>query len=124
VGAWFVWFVARALAATVHRQMLDACAACGRPLAGALAFSPLAGGACHAACAPRGESAALGRGALAALERLYTARLAEFAREPLAPAAVRQVRAVHDLFVPFVLERRPAGLAWVGARRRAPVTRR
>ena len=64
--------------------------------------------------------------ALRGLERLYTVRLADLAKEPLAPAAVRTARAVHDAFVPYVLERRPRSLGFLREtmRRKQAVTRR
>jgi DNA repair protein RecO (recombination protein O) len=112
-GAWVVWFEARALAATGHRPRLDACAACDRAVTSDGWFSPAAGGICHASCAPEGPRRRLGPSALAALDRVYTARVSQWAAEPLDERAVAQVRAVHDLYLPAVLERRPQGLAGV-----------
>jgi hypothetical protein len=73
-------------------------------------FSAPAGGIAHRLCAPPGPSRPLTRGDAATLVRLYTARLPAFASEPPSLEALRAVRAVHDLFVPWVLEREPAGL--------------
>jgi hypothetical protein len=44
------------------------------------------------------------------MRRLYTARLAEVAAEPPSPRDVAHLRAVHDLFLPWILEREPATL--------------
>jgi hypothetical protein len=44
---------------------------------------------------------------LAALRRLYTARLGELVAEPLAAADVLEARRSHDLLVPWLLERKP-----------------
>jgi DNA repair protein RecO (recombination protein O) len=117
LAAWTVWFEARAVDAAGHRPVLESCAGCGRPLAGRLRFSPGAGGSTHEACAGEGPSAPLSAAALAALGRLYTARLAELSQEPPTPAEVAAVRRVHDLLLPHLLERRPAALAGLPGRR-------
>jgi DNA repair protein RecO len=120
--AWIVWFEARALAAGGHQPVLEACAVCGRREGGALWFHPGAGGLVHGACRPPGEARRLPPADRQALERLYTARLGALAREPLDPRGVAAARAVHDLFVPWVLERRPRllpGLPRPGQRPRA-----
>ena len=44
--------------------------------------------------------------ALAALRRHYTQRLPEFVAEPPTAAEVRAVRKIHDLWIPWILERR------------------
>lgn len=113
-GAWIVWFEARALAATGHRPRLDACVVCGRHVTGTAWFSPPAGGVCHAACLPEGPRRRLPAAARGALERVYTARVGQWASEPMDDRAVAEVRAVHDLYVPAVLERRPQCLAGLG----------
>ena len=64
----------------------------------------------HPACAPAGPTLRLGANARAGLVRIYTARLPELRQEPLSDEAVAAARAVHDLFVPYVLERRPRAL--------------
>jgi DNA repair protein RecO (recombination protein O) len=112
VASWVVWFEARAVAAAGHRPRLEACSVCEGMLdAGVL--SPAAGGVVHPRCRPPGDGLRLSSVALATLRRLYAARLADLAREPLSPAEVRQARAAHDLWVPWVLESRPASLSWV-----------
>jgi DNA repair protein RecO (recombination protein O) len=123
VAAWIAWFEARALAATGHRPRLEACAVCDRPLrpGAAVPFSPEAGGCVHPDCAPPGAVHALDAAAHRALVRLYTARLPELRRSPPDAAAVRGARAVHDAFLPWVLERRPASLDGLPGRRRPRV---
>lgn len=106
LGRWVVWFEARAAAAAGHRPALEACGACGEPLRGSLVFAPAAGGVAHRACATQGPTRPLGAAGRAALTRLYTQRLAAFVDEGLTPAEVRLARAVHDLWLPWVLERR------------------
>ena len=59
---------------------------------------------------PPGPSCRLDAHERAGLLRLYTDRLPELKREPVDDTAVKAARAVHDLFVPHVLERRPASL--------------
>jgi DNA repair protein RecO (recombination protein O) len=110
VPAWVVWFEARAGAAAGHRPAIEACAACGEPLLGTLAFSPPAGGAIHRRCAPPGPVAALPPQTLTLLQRLYTQRLPEFVGAPMAAAEVRRLRRLHDLWMPWLLERQPASL--------------
>ncbi len=107
---WVAWFEARALAATGHRPRLDACAVCDEAVSRAAVFSPLAGGVVHAGCAPVGPKLSLAPAQRAALQRLYTARLSEWARDPLDARALAHIRTVHDLFLPSVLERRPNAL--------------
>ena len=123
LGAWTAWFEARALAATGHRPQLEACAACGGalPERGRLRFSAEAGGLVHDACAPPGPSCRLAAGERAGVLRLYTDRLPELKREPVDDTAVKAARRVHDLFVPYVLERRPASLDRLPGRAGAPV---
>jgi recombinational DNA repair protein (RecF pathway) len=108
LAGWIAWFEARATAAAGHRPALEACAACGSPLTGVLVFSAAAGGACHRGCAPPGPRTPLGPGTLDALRALYTRRLPELVAEPLSPAQVRAVRRLHDLWIPWLLERRPS----------------
>jgi DNA repair protein RecO (recombination protein O) len=110
VPGWVVWFEARALAAAGHRPHLSSCAACGAEVTGDACFSPGAGGLVHASCAPAGLALPLSGDALAALRRLYSARLPELASEPLDVSQVRAARRAHDAFVPYVLEREPRGL--------------
>ncbi len=110
-AAWVCWFEARAVAAVGLRPRLDACAVCERAVGGGAAFSPAAGGLVHARCAPDGPRASLSPALRQALVRLYTARIDELAREPLASAEVRALRRLHDLLLPHLLERRPASLA-------------
>ena len=93
--------------------MIDACAACGTHDGSALWFHPGAGGLVHGACRPPGEARRLAPGDHDVLARLYTARLGDLAREPLGDRAVAAARGMHDLFVPWVLERRPRLLASV-----------
>ncbi len=109
-GAWVVWFEARAAAAAGHRPALETCPGCGAPLKGALLFSPAAGGVTHAACAKEAPTRRLTSSGFAALTRLYTQRLNEFAAHPPSPAEVRLLRALHDLWIPWQLERRPHAL--------------
>ncbi len=105
---WVLVFEARALAASGHRPQLDACAACGGELGPDLrrdvVFSPTVGGAAHRACVEEGPHRAFPVADRAALTRVHTDRWASFVREPLPPAAVRTVRALHDLFLPYAFE--------------------
>lgn len=110
IAGWTTWFEARALAAGGHRPRLDACAICDEPFADEALFSAEAGGLVHARCAPAGMTRRLGTAQRSGLERVYTARLPELRAEPLSEEAVAAARAVHDLFVPYVLERRPRAL--------------
>lgn len=123
LGAWTAWFEARALAATGHRPQLEVCAACGGglPTDGRLRFAADAGGLVHDACAPPGPSCRIDPEGRAGLLRLYTERLPALKREPVDDTAVKAARALHDLFVPYVLERRPASLDRLPGRARAPV---
>ena len=121
VGAWTVWFEARALAATGHRPRLEVCAICDGALESSSLFSAPAGGLVHRRCAPPGPTHRLGDSEVRGLLRIYTARLPELKREPPDAAVVRAGRAVHDLFIPYVLERRPATLGPLPGR---TVTRR
>jgi DNA repair protein RecO (recombination protein O) len=102
---WEIVFEARALAACGHRPHLSTCVACGEDLSSTSLFSAQAGGTVHARCDPGGPTLRLDGEALSALRRLYTARLPELAAEPPSPRALRAVRAVHDLFLPWVLGR-------------------
>jgi DNA repair protein RecO (recombination protein O) len=107
VPAWTLWFEARAVAAGGHRPALEACAACGAELDGAVLFAPAAGGAVHVGCWAAGPRVRLTGPALAALRRLYTQRLSEFTAAPPAPSEQRALRRVHDAWIPWLLERRP-----------------
>ena len=107
--AWVAVFEARALAACGHRPHLASCLACGGDVARGAAFSPALGGLVHAACGGEGPRRRLSPSELAALRRLYTARLADLVAEPFDAPALRAIRAVHDLFLPYVLEREPRG---------------
>jgi DNA repair protein RecO (recombination protein O) len=109
VPVWVVVFEARALDACGHRPHLGSCVGCGGAPEGDLRFDPSLGGVAHARCA-KGPSRRLPKEALLAMRRLYTARLAEVAAEPPSPRDVAHLRAVHDLFLPWVLEREPATL--------------
>ena len=117
IAAWTAWFEARALAAGGHRPRLEACAVCDAGFEDDALFSPEAGGLVHPRCAPAGPTRRLDATARAGLERIYTARLSELARDPPSSHAVGAARSVHDLFVPYVLERRPRAL---GALARGP----
>jgi DNA repair protein RecO (recombination protein O) len=110
VATWVLWFEARALAAAGHRPALEACGGCGRPLEAPLVFAPAAGGAAHARCAAGGPTRRRSAVGLAALRRLYTLRLTELVQAPPEPRAVRLLRALHDLWIPWTLERRPWAL--------------
>jgi DNA repair protein RecO len=121
IGGWTVWFEARALAATGHRPRLEVCAACDGPLEQRGLFSGPAGGLVHRRCAPPGPTHTLTKAEMDGLLRLYTARLPELKQDPPDAAIVRAARAVHDLFIPYVLERRPASLGPLAGR---AVTRR
>ena len=107
---WVLMFEARALAATGHRPHLSNCVGCGRELARDTVFAAALGGTAHRRCATAGPISPLSDEALATLRRLYTARLPELVGEPPSPHGLRAVRAVHDQFLPYVLEREPAGL--------------
>ena len=113
---WTAVFEARALAAAGHRPHLASCVVCGDEVDARAVFSPAAGGLAHARCAPAGTRVSLAVGGVAALRRLYAARLPELAAEPPSPQDLRAVRAVHDLFVPWVLDREPRGLRTVPGR--------
>lgn len=110
---WIALFEARAVDATGHRPRLDACAACGGVPGPHAVFSPAAGGLTHPTCAPAGPRRKVSALGLDALVRLYTVRIRDLVREPLAPAALKEVRIYHDLLIPHLLERRPAGLATI-----------
>lgn len=113
LAAWVVWFEARAVTAAGHRPRLEGCAACGREGAPGTVFAPEAGGLVHAGCTPAGPVRRLGAPGRRALERLYASRLEDLAAQPLTPSEVREIRAVHDLWIPHLLERRPSSLATV-----------
>ena len=114
LAAWIVYFEARALRATGYAPRLDGCAACGRPSPGVTLFAAEAGGLVHPACAPStGPRLRLPGAALGAARRLHAARLEDLAAEPPTPREVQAVRALHDLWIPHVLERRPTTLATV-----------
>ena len=111
IAAWVVWFESRAIASAGEGPRLEACAACGRTGGRATVFAPAAGGLVHATCPTAGPRLPLSPGrrrrapaALRPRPRPTTAR------EPLGPALVREIRAVHDLLVPWLLERRPPAL--------------
>lgn len=108
VPLWVVVFEARALAASGHRPHLASCVACGERVESHARFDPSQGGLVHGRCSAGRESLALSAASLAFLRRLYTARLPEFVSEPPTPSEVRAARALHDLFLPYVLERPPA----------------
>ncbi|MCC7139935.1 MAG: DNA repair protein RecO [Planctomycetes bacterium] len=108
-GTWVAVFEARALSATGHRPHLDPCPVCETEVGRDALFSPVAGGVVHRRCAPEGPVRPVSPADREVLARLYTARLPSFAAEPLGPAALRAARGVHDLFLPWVLEREPAG---------------
>ncbi len=108
VPLWVVVFEARALAACGHRPHLASCVACGEAVPSAARFDASQGGLVHARCARGSATLSLSAAGLAFLRRLYTARLAEFVSEPASPSEVGAARAVHDLFLPYVLERLPA----------------
>jgi DNA repair protein RecO (recombination protein O) len=110
VPVWVVVFEARALDACGHRPHLGSCVACGGVPAAEMRFDPSLGGIVHPRCARGGATRRVTAADLAVLRRLYTARLAELASEPPAPRDVAFARAVHDLFLPYVLEREPAAL--------------
>jgi DNA repair protein RecO (recombination protein O) len=110
VRHWVAWFEARAVAAAGHRPRLDACAVCGEAAGAGDVFSPAAGGLAHDRCAPEGPRRRVGGPALAALRRVYAARIPDLVAEPLPAAAVREVRAAHDVLFPWLLERRPDAL--------------
>jgi DNA repair protein RecO (recombination protein O) len=117
---WEQVFEARALAASGHRPHLATCIACGEELGAAAVFSPAAGGTVHDRCHGGGARLRLAPEVLAALRRLYAARLPEIAAEPPSPRELRGVRAVHDLFLAWVLgreAREPSALRRRGALR-------
>lgn len=117
VAGWVVWFEARALAATGHRPILEACAACGQGGDEGYRFVPALGGIAHDRCRGEHTGLPLSAAALGGLRRLYTARIGELAAEPLSPMLLREARRIHDAFVPWVLERRPAALGWIARSR-------
>jgi DNA repair protein RecO (recombination protein O) len=107
LGQWVAWFEARAVAATGHRPVLASCAGCGEEVSPPAVFAPGVGGLAHARCAGEGPRTRLKVPVLAALRRLYTARVGDLVRTPLDPRAVAGVRAVHDQLLAWLLERRP-----------------
>lgn len=109
--AWVVWFEARAVVATGHAPRLTGCAACGRATPDGTTFSPAAGGMVHAGCTPPGPRRRLDAAGRHAVTRVYGASVVELAAEPLSPGAVAHIRAIHDLLIPHLLERRPDSLA-------------
>ena len=113
IPGWIVWFEARALAAAGHRPVLEACAGCGQGGTERFRFVPALGGVAHDRCRGQHTGLSLSAAARDGLRRLYTARIAELAAEPLSVARIRDARRIHDAFIPWVLERRPAALAWI-----------
>jgi DNA repair protein RecO (recombination protein O) len=101
---WVAVFEARALASTGHRPHLASCVLCGQPLARDVVFAAAAGGAAHRRCGPTGPLRPLSAADLAALDRLYTARIPALASNPLSRAELRAVHAVHALFLPYAFE--------------------
>jgi hypothetical protein len=73
-------------------------------------FDPSLGGIAHPRCVRGASTRRVTSSDLSVLRRLYTARLAELASEPPSARDVSFARAVHDLFLPYVLEREPAAL--------------
>jgi len=110
VPLWVAVFEARALAAAGHRPHLGTCVGCGGELGPDPVFAPALGGTAHPRCVTAGPVRPLSSADLRALARLYTARLPELVGEPPTALEVRAVRAVHDLFLPYVLDREPLGL--------------
>lgn len=107
---WVAVFEARALAATGHRPHLGSCVVCGEDPEPSPVFAPAAGGIAHRRCVPSGPAMALRPAEREILERLYTARLADLASEPPPAAALAAIRAIHDAFLPYVLDREPRAL--------------
>lgn len=115
---WIVFFEARAVAAAGQQPVLEGCAACGRDGPPGPFFAPGAGGVVDEACeAGGGPRRRISGAAVAALRRLYATPLPQLAAEPLAPRQVTEIRAVHDLLVPYLLERRPAALPLISRAR-------
>lgn len=104
-STWVLVFEARALLSGGHRPELHVCVACGAEAdadgEADLAFAPQAGGVVHRRCGAPGPRKTLSAADLEALRRVHGDRWASFVESPLAPAAVRAVRAVHDLFLPY-----------------------
>lgn len=114
-STWVLVFEARALLSGGHRPELHVCVACGAEVGaeagaevvaeaetdGGAAFAPQAGGVLHRRCGAPGPRRPLSAADLAALRRVHGDRWASFVEAPLSPAAVRAVRAVHDLFLPY-----------------------
>lgn len=113
---WVAVFEARALAAAGHRPHLGTCVGCGGELDRNAVFAPAVGGTAHRRCATAGPTRPLAPGDLRALARFYTARLPELLGEPPTVEEVRVVRAIHDLFLPYVLDREPRGLRAIPGR--------
>lgn len=113
---WVLVFEARALAACGHRPELGACVGCSGALGPDVVFAAAAGGLAHRRCAEGGPVRSLAPAEVAALARVHSARWASFVAEPLTPAAVRAVRAVHDLFLPYAFEGSAAVLRPLRAR--------
>ena len=109
---WVAFFEARAITAAGHRPVLAGCAACGRsgPPPGRV-FAPAAGGLVDEGCETPGPRRRLPAPAVAGLARLYATGLGGLVAEPPSRRELAWIRAVHDLFVPHLLERRPASLA-------------
>ena len=111
IPTWLVWFEARAIAAAGQRPRLDRCAVCNGDVGTGARFSGPAGGLTHPHCIPSGPQIGLSPTALDTLRRLYTERLPVLAASPPPLRDALEVRRVHDLYVPYSLERRPRGLA-------------
>lgn len=111
--AWVVWFEARAIEAVGLRPRLAGCATCGRTTPDGSVFVPESGGLTHPGCAPPGSRLPLAEEARTAARRLYDADLDALAREPPTPREVAALRAIHDIWIPHVLERRPTSLRTV-----------
>lgn len=113
---WVAVFEARALAAAGHRPHLGTCVTCSGELGRDTVFAPAVGGTAHRRCVSVGPTRALTASDQRALARFYTARLPELVGEPPTIDDVRVVRAIHDLFLPFVLDREPRGLRAIPGR--------
>ncbi len=111
IPTWLVWFEARAIAAAGQRPRLDRCAVCEEVVGTGARFSGPAGGLAHASCMPVGPQIGVSSSALGTLRRLYTERLPVLAASPPSLREALEVRRIHDLYVPYSLERQPRGLA-------------
>jgi recombinational DNA repair protein (RecF pathway) len=110
-------FEVAALQELGYTPALEACAACGGPAAGRVAFSCEAGGVVCPACAPaRRDRRPLSPGAREMLRALRPdGGAADAWRGPWPEAVRREVRGLLGQYVTFLMGRRPRLLPYLGS---------